>query len=164
MPISSVRPERMESSSRGASTCHRYAQTDLSIWPEGMISFKYYYIYYLSDGCTGMGAIGILLVAAVVIITLALLAFIIRSAQAGQVLTAAPPTGTGPSHIPEYSLQVHKVEYFRPGGGTTMATAAPSTARERDPRAEPLPHCPRCNAAVGFDDRTCPRCRCELRA
>lgn len=77
------------------------------------------------------------------------------------------PTDTtpGPVHpqAPSYRQQSEHMEYYRPEGVGHEPSKPRLPAVKRDPRKEPLPHCPLCDAAVGFDDSVCPKCRHSLK-
>lgn len=109
-----------------------------------------------------MGALGVALAIIVVIVIVSLSAFIaLRGRQ------ARPPAQQAPNkvhpHAPSYRRQAENIEYYRPGD--TREAQAPSSARPetRDLKKGPLPHCPLCDAAVGFDDVRCPKCRHVLK-
>jgi hypothetical protein len=107
-----------------------------------------------------MGTLEILLVALVILVIVALLALVLMRGR--RVVQANPPVGSVHPQAPAYRLHSQLIEYYRPQEKKAEMVATPSAAGKRDPRKEPLPHCPLCNAAVGFEDKTCPKCRHEL--
>lgn len=101
-----------------------------------------------------------MLVALIILVIAALLVLVaLRGRSAVQ---AAPPTGSVHPQAPAYRLHSQLVEYYRPQEKKAETATAPPAAAKRDQRKEPLPHCPLCNAAVGFEDKVCPKCKHEL--
>jgi len=107
-----------------------------------------------------MGTLAVALVIVVAVIaafSLSLFALRRRRATvAGHVLPPVHP------HAPLYRQQAKHADYYRPIDREDAPAAYPSAARQ-DPRGKRLPHCPLCNAAVGFDDIRCTKCGHDLK-
>ncbi len=108
-----------------------------------------------------MGALTIALAAVTVIAVLSLLVLVTlrRHRCAPGQESPSPPHPQAPA----YKQQTQHAEYYRPREMKVSSTPPLAKPEERDPRKQALPHCPLCNAAVGFDDERCPKCRHVLK-
>jgi len=107
-----------------------------------------------------MGALAISLVVIAAIVFLALVLLILSRRSPAQSQQAV---GTMHPSAPKYTQQSQHTEYYRPKDKKGRDDAAPSRPAKRDRRDAPLPRCPLCNAAVGFDDDRCPKCKYVLK-
>lgn len=108
-----------------------------------------------------MGTLEVLLIVLVAATIMALLLLV--ALRARRVAPATPPAGPVHPQAPVYKQHSEHVEYYRPQEKKADPEAAPPVAIKRDPRKEPLPHCPLCNAAIGFEDKVCPKCKHTLK-
>jgi hypothetical protein len=108
-----------------------------------------------------MGTLAVALVIVVAVIAASSLALLVlrrrRAAAFGDVSVPVHP------HAPLYRRQAQHTDYYRPLETKESSRAHPSVTERHRPREERLPHCPLCNAAVGFDDVRCPKCRHDLK-
>lgn len=107
-----------------------------------------------------MGALGIALVV-VALILLVMLAIVILTRR--RLPRGARYTPQAHPGAPAYTPQSEHTEYHRPREkGQEAGTHSPESMK-RDPRLEPLPHCPLCYAAIGYEDKRCSKCGHILR-
>lgn len=106
-----------------------------------------------------MGALAIALVIMAVIFFCAVLLV-----AAGRWSHAANKRAGTTAHpmAPSYTPQSRHTEYYRPEEEQRKEDT-PSVSAKSERNRQPLPRCPLCDAAVGFDDDKCPKCRHVLR-
>lgn len=107
-----------------------------------------------------MGALAISLVVIVIVIFLALI--VLALGRRSPLKSQEVVTTTHPS-APDYIPRSQHTEYYRPGETSEKPETTPSAIAGHKPKKEHLPRCPLCNAAVGFDDERCPKCKHVLR-
>lgn len=108
-----------------------------------------------------MGTLAVALVIVVAVIAASSLALLaLRRRRAAPVRHVPAPVHP---HAPLYRLQAQHTDYYRPLERKEASAAHPSAMDKGHPQKERLPHCPLCNAAVGFDDVRCPKCKHDLK-
>ncbi|HEX7391957.1 MAG TPA: hypothetical protein VF374_03290 [Thermoplasmata archaeon] len=110
-----------------------------------------------------MDALATVLIVMVALVLLALIAFaFIRSRATVPVM---PIAHTHSPNVPGYTHDPRHMEYYRPQiGHIEVPPQSPAeAATTRDPRKEPLPRCPGCGTAIGFDDERCQKCGLTLK-
>jgi len=110
-----------------------------------------------------MDALAAVLIVIVALVLLALIAFaVIRSRAAAPVM---PIAHTHSPNVPGYTHDPRHMEYYRPqiGHMEVPPQSTDEAAKTRDPRKKPLPRCPGCGTAIGFDDERCHKCGLTLK-
>lgn len=90
---------------------------------------------------------------------LAIVPFMLLILRARDSKTARQPLASGPS----YTHDPKHADYYRSNLDTNHAEPIPR-ARQNDPRNVPLPKCPQCGAAVGYEQSNCAKCGHALKA
>jgi len=107
-----------------------------------------------------MGALAIVLVVIAVIVLTALLLLVLSRRPAvreQRIATTAHPAA------PDYVPRSQHTEYYRPRTAEDKGPRETPMTTTNGPSRRPLPRCPLCNAAVGFDDLHCPKCKHVLK-
>lgn len=109
-----------------------------------------------------MDALAAVLIILVVLVLLALIVFAVLKTRSR---APTPPTAhTHASNVPGYTHDPRHMEYYRPQiSRQDDARPKPEPPRPNDPRKEPLPRCPSCGAAIGYDDERCYKCGLVLK-
>ena len=91
---------------------------------------------------------------------LAIVPFLLLILRVGDSKTARQPLASGPS----YTRDPTHADYYRPNLDTNRGKPVPIGAKQNDPRNVPLPKCPQCGVAVGFEESKCTKCGHALKA
>ena len=91
---------------------------------------------------------------------LAIVPFLMLVLRARDSRTAQRPLASGPT----YTHNPTHADYYRPDLDTNREKPMPKGAEQTDPRNVPLPKCPQCGAAAGFEEPKCTKCGHSLKA
>jgi hypothetical protein len=91
---------------------------------------------------------------------LAIVPFLLLILRARDTKAAQQPLASGP----RYAHNPAHADYYRPNLDTNREKPIPRGAKQNDPRYVPLPKCPQCGAAAGFEESKCAKCGHSLRA
>lgn len=110
-----------------------------------------------------MDALAAVLIVMVALVLLALIAFAVIRTRA--TAPDMPIAHTHSPNVPGYTHDPRHMEYYRPqiDREETPAPGPTEAAKPRDPRKEPLPRCPGCGTAIGYDDERCHKCGLQLK-
>lgn len=109
-----------------------------------------------------MDAFAAVLIVMAALVLLALIAFAIIRTRASTPTT--PIAHTHASNVPGYTHDPRHMEYYRPQiTHQEQAPTMPEPVKPNDPRKEPLPRCPACGTAIGYDDERCHKCGLTLK-
>ncbi len=109
-----------------------------------------------------MDALAAVLIVMAALILMALIAFALIRTRANA--PALPVAHTHSQNVPGYTHDPRHMEYYRPQiTHQEQPPAETVRASSGDPRKKPLPRCPSCGTAIGYDDERCHKCGLTLR-
>ena len=136
----------------------RYALQNLT-WGALRQRFIYKkYTYYIRKG-PGWDNTVIAALLLLLLLGMLLLAVLVHWMLTDSSNSACRQLSTAP--FPQYARDSCSTEYYRPDDKSTSSVNACEKPVSTNPRAAPLPRCPRCEAAIGYNDPRCCKCGYE---